>query len=683
VDGYAPEEVEEEPASGASGAVAAEAPVTAGAVEMAADGDKKAKSIGETSSAADSAPQVEESQITASLSNSSSDSASLNAAALALASEEGAAAAYRLLDEWHTSMDDASTPKRSLLPEHVWVLAQILRRPILVLGARYEGYPWNLLHSGIYLPTLHPANLCHKDPLVLLYTMGHFSAGVFCAPAPAPPPTASTSETPAVETAAEDDAVLPLDEEATALMWQEAVKRRTQRPRPPAVAASSSGDSSGASSSSSGISDLQRAIDASMGMALDSPRDQKNASAATPSAEKLESKDNDDDLPALVRQSSTGDDDASLQSALLASMNASSESSDHKGDDQRPFRGGGGDGGEDTAGASGGNDSGGSGSGSNNHGNGDGSNGSTSTSTTSGDVPPLSEDTARLLAAVAIANHVLTTNNTNPPASSSDGNSGADTASNTPPPTLPPASAAPPMRAHPGPSPWPIVRAVPPSNAPANDAPAAAAAAAAASSSNSDGASNALNFTLDLSNMLPPSSTPSNTNTTNNNGNDDVAAAIAASLGQNPPGPQQQQPVDEVALAIAASLGQSTPTSGAPSLSAFGGQQESPEEAGVWLSAMLGAARGDFSPIETYLDFGGQRDRKSTIAESQKVQAALSKNMTGVSAAGWAGMQSNDSIAGAASGLIPSGCDLGEIMVRVRTAELYVEAICYALANVW
>ena len=82
------------------------------------------------------------------------------------------------------TLDDAATPKRSLLPEHVFVLSQLLRRPIIIYGPRsFDGssyeYPWNVLHNGIYLPLLHPPSLCYRTPLVLLYTKGHFSAGVF------------------------------------------------------------------------------------------------------------------------------------------------------------------------------------------------------------------------------------------------------------------------------------------------------------------------------------------------------------------------------------------------------------------------------------------------------------------------------------------------------------------------
>ena len=54
------------------------------------------------------------------------------AAEAALATEVALATGLRLQGEWSEVLDDAATSKRSLLPEHVWVLANLLRRPILV-----------------------------------------------------------------------------------------------------------------------------------------------------------------------------------------------------------------------------------------------------------------------------------------------------------------------------------------------------------------------------------------------------------------------------------------------------------------------------------------------------------------------------------------------------------------------
>jgi hypothetical protein len=50
------------------------------------------------------------------------------------------------------------------------------RAPIQA-GAVIE-YPKEMLHNGIYLPLLHHPDQCSKDPLVIVYTAGHFSAAV-------------------------------------------------------------------------------------------------------------------------------------------------------------------------------------------------------------------------------------------------------------------------------------------------------------------------------------------------------------------------------------------------------------------------------------------------------------------------------------------------------------------------
>lgn len=102
---------------------------------------------------------------------------------------------WALGEEWVSTLHDAVIPKRSMLPEHIFVLANVLRRPIFVYGPRFiDGirYPANVLHSGMYLPLCVPSHLCCRDPLVLGYTKGHFSAVVPCAagslhPAPALP----------------------------------------------------------------------------------------------------------------------------------------------------------------------------------------------------------------------------------------------------------------------------------------------------------------------------------------------------------------------------------------------------------------------------------------------------------------------------------------------------------------
>ena len=77
----------------------------------------------------------------------SSNQRDLPALQAAAAQEEALTSAFALRDEWRVSLDDAGTPKRSLLPEHVWVLANLLRRPIIIYGPRFQGYPWNVLHN--------------------------------------------------------------------------------------------------------------------------------------------------------------------------------------------------------------------------------------------------------------------------------------------------------------------------------------------------------------------------------------------------------------------------------------------------------------------------------------------------------------------------------------------------------
>uniref|UniRef100_A0A671R7P0 ubiquitinyl hydrolase 1 n=1 Tax=Sinocyclocheilus anshuiensis TaxID=1608454 RepID=A0A671R7P0_9TELE len=69
----------------------------------------------------------------------------------------------------------------SLEEFHVFVLAHVLRRPIVVVadtmlrdsgGEAFAPIPF----GGIYLPLEVPANKCHSSPLVLAYDQAHFSA---------------------------------------------------------------------------------------------------------------------------------------------------------------------------------------------------------------------------------------------------------------------------------------------------------------------------------------------------------------------------------------------------------------------------------------------------------------------------------------------------------------------------
>ncbi|TNN30844.1 OTU domain-containing protein 7B [Liparis tanakae] len=69
----------------------------------------------------------------------------------------------------------------SLEEFHVFVLAHVLRRPIVVVadtmlrdsgGEAFAPIPF----GGIYLPLEVPAAKCHRSPLVLAYDQAHFSA---------------------------------------------------------------------------------------------------------------------------------------------------------------------------------------------------------------------------------------------------------------------------------------------------------------------------------------------------------------------------------------------------------------------------------------------------------------------------------------------------------------------------
>ncbi|EPY75381.1 hypothetical protein CB1_001675001 [Camelus ferus] len=80
------------------------------------------------------------------------------------------------------SVDNSEDPVYESLEEfHVFVLAHILRRPIVVVadtmlrdsgGEAFAPIPF----GGIYLPLEVPPNRCHCSPLVLAYDQAHFSA---------------------------------------------------------------------------------------------------------------------------------------------------------------------------------------------------------------------------------------------------------------------------------------------------------------------------------------------------------------------------------------------------------------------------------------------------------------------------------------------------------------------------
>lgn len=75
----------------------------------------------------------------------------------------------------------ASQPGTSLEQLHVFALAHILRRPIIVYGVKYvKSFRGEALgyarFEGVYLPLLWEQSFCIRTPIALGYTRGHFSA---------------------------------------------------------------------------------------------------------------------------------------------------------------------------------------------------------------------------------------------------------------------------------------------------------------------------------------------------------------------------------------------------------------------------------------------------------------------------------------------------------------------------
>ncbi|KAG8224407.1 hypothetical protein J437_LFUL004013 [Ladona fulva] len=97
-------------------------------------------------------------------------------------------------EDWAGLLSLAAQPGSSLEQLHVFALAHVLRRPIIVYGvkyvrsfrgealgyARFEGQlqPWR----SVYLPLLWDPGFCWKSPVALGYTRGHFSALVATEP---------------------------------------------------------------------------------------------------------------------------------------------------------------------------------------------------------------------------------------------------------------------------------------------------------------------------------------------------------------------------------------------------------------------------------------------------------------------------------------------------------------------
>ena len=108
----------------------------------------------------------------------------------------------QLRADWASIVSLADHRGQSLDQTHVFVLAHILRRPILVYGVKvienfrgeklgpvnYEGAVLAVVDScsdrlyacvhttGVYLPLLWDSSFCTSNPIALAYTRGHFSA---------------------------------------------------------------------------------------------------------------------------------------------------------------------------------------------------------------------------------------------------------------------------------------------------------------------------------------------------------------------------------------------------------------------------------------------------------------------------------------------------------------------------
>lgn len=112
----------------------------------------------------------------------------------------------QLEEDWSTLLSLASQPGSSLEQLHIFVLAHILRRPIIVYGVKYVksfrgediGYA---RFEGVYLPLLWEQSFCITSPIALGYTRGHFSALV---------PTEPYSRIDAARDDREDITFLPL-----------------------------------------------------------------------------------------------------------------------------------------------------------------------------------------------------------------------------------------------------------------------------------------------------------------------------------------------------------------------------------------------------------------------------------------------------------------------------------------
>ncbi|KAL5234511.1 hypothetical protein ACI65C_001921 [Semiaphis heraclei] len=96
---------------------------------------------------------------------------------------------YQWAEDWAALVSQAERPGSSLAQLHVFALAHVLRRPIIVYAVKYvKNYRGDRLgytnFEGVYLPLLWESSFCIKSPITLAYTRGHFSSLVPVEPLP-------------------------------------------------------------------------------------------------------------------------------------------------------------------------------------------------------------------------------------------------------------------------------------------------------------------------------------------------------------------------------------------------------------------------------------------------------------------------------------------------------------------
>jgi len=87
----------------------------------------------------------------------------------------------QLRQDWAAVVALADQKGKSLEQIHIFALAHILRRPVIVYGVKivknFRGENLGFANfEGLYLPLLWEASFCWKSPVALAYTRGHFSA---------------------------------------------------------------------------------------------------------------------------------------------------------------------------------------------------------------------------------------------------------------------------------------------------------------------------------------------------------------------------------------------------------------------------------------------------------------------------------------------------------------------------